>query len=381
MSCGIYAELTGKDGTDDMIDTVALLIPKDDFQIADYDAFSPSAKGLYEAPFYKGAHIKCTQQSSKGDYQPKLTLIKRVSNGGYSLYLKIEFSAPKLLLGNNFEELEDFDFAELINKLQKTLAEMGVNIELNALLCAKVVKVHYSKNIFLATAPTSLVIDTIKKLNLSKRLDVGSTDYRNEGQAIRYHTNSYELTFYDKIKDLEQAKISEKRAIEDYNGFNFETFYTQKLADKEVLRMEIRLNTAKNIKATLKKIGYNSNETGFGQIFSKQLSKTILMHFFNKYVNPSLPTLILAKQSEQEIYYQAKSLGMNENKALQIVGALKIINAEGFRSLRNALSDHAYYRIKAELERFEKTDNYIYAVFKQFRADLAEMESIRFQQI
>lgn len=364
-----------------MIDTVALLIPKDNFQIADYDAFSPSAKGLYEAPFYKGAHIKCTQQPSKTDYQPKLTLIKRVVNGGHSLNLKVEFSAPKLLLVNNFEELEDFDFAELINKLQETLAEIGVNIELNALLCAKIVKVHFSKNIFLATAPTSLVIDTIKKLNLSKRLDVDSTEYRNEGQTVRYHTNSYELTFYDKIKDLEQSKISEKRAIEDYNGFDFDTFYTQKLAEKEVLRMEARLNTARNIRDILQKVGYDSPTLEFKQIFSKELSQKVLMHFFSRYISPSLPTIILAKQSEQEIYYQAKSLGMNENKALQIVGALKIINAEGFRSLRNALSDHAYYRIMAELERFKKTDNYIYAVFKQFKTDLAEMKSIRFQQI
>jgi len=364
-----------------MLDTIALLIPKDDFQIADYDTFSPSAKGLYEAPFYKGVCIKCIQNSGKGSYKPKLTLIKRVSSGGYSLNLKVEFSAPKFLLGNNFEELDDFDFADLINKLQEALAQMGVNIELKELMNAKVISVHYSKNIFLKNAPTNLVIDAIKKLHLSKRLDIGSTDYRNEGQAIRYHTNSYELTFYDKIKDLEQAKISEKRAIEDYNELNFDTFYTQKLADKEVLRMEARLNTARNINDILQKIGYDFPALQFKQIFNKELSQKVLMYFFSRYITPSLPTLMLANQSEQEIYYQARSLGMSENKALQIVGALKIINAEGFRSLRNALSDHAYYRIKADLEQFEKTDNYLYGVFKQFGADLAEMKSIRFQQI
>lgn len=362
-----------------MIDNAALLIPT--FQITDYEAFSPSARGLYEAPFYKGACVKCIQNSAKGVYQPKLTLIKRSSNGGYSINLKVEFSAPKLLLGNNFEELEDTDFAELINTLQHVLAQMGVNVELNALINAKVVSVHYSKNIFLETAPASLVIDTIKKLNLSKRLDIGSTDYRNEGQAVRYHTNAYELAFYDKIKDIEQAKISEKRAIENASRINFEIFYAQKLADKQVLRMETRLNTARNIKEVLKKVGLNSPAVKFKDIFDKQLAQKVLMHFFNKYITPSLPTLILAKQGEQELYFQARSLGLSEYKALQIVGALKIINAEGFRSLRNALSDHAYYRVKAELEKFEKTENYIYCVFKQFRTDLAKMESIRFQKL
>ena len=35
-----------------------------------------------------------------------------------------------------------------------------------------------------------------------------------ERRTIRYHANSYKVTFYDKVKDLEKARYSEKRAME-----------------------------------------------------------------------------------------------------------------------------------------------------------------------
>ena len=51
-----------------------------------------------------------------------MTIIKR----GREIYLKIEFSAPKLLFGNNLEELEEADFDKIINKLQEIIKEREV---------------------------------------------------------------------------------------------------------------------------------------------------------------------------------------------------------------------------------------------------------------
>ena len=55
-------------------------------------------------------------------------------------------------------------------------------------------------------------------------LDVNQTDYRNEGHSYKWHCNSYEVVFYDKIKDLEKAKQSEKRAIEKDNAIQLHLF-------------------------------------------------------------------------------------------------------------------------------------------------------------
>lgn len=49
-------------------------------------------------------------------------MIKR----GRNFLLKIEFSAPKLLYGNNLEELETEHFDKVAKLLQERLRDMGV---------------------------------------------------------------------------------------------------------------------------------------------------------------------------------------------------------------------------------------------------------------
>lgn len=58
---------------------------------------------------------------TKYAYLPRLTLIKAIRNGGFSILLKIEFSIPKLLYCNNFDEVEESDFGEICWKLQEVL--------------------------------------------------------------------------------------------------------------------------------------------------------------------------------------------------------------------------------------------------------------------
>lgn len=82
------------------------------------------------------------------------------------------------------------------------------------------------------------------------------TDYRNEGHAVRYHANTFEVTFYDKMKDLQKAHYSERRAIERDNRIQFDIFKRNPVPKQlEVLRMEVRLGTRTKIKSLMKQIG------------------------------------------------------------------------------------------------------------------------------
>lgn len=367
-----------------MLDTVVLLMPQEDFEVLNYEAFNPTARGLFEHPYYKlsKGYMTCVQNPTpkdfkEGNYKPRLTLNKRIVKGGYSVSLKIEFSAPKLLFGNNFDELETADFDKVLSKLHQKLNEMHISIDIEKLRRAEVTGMHYGKNIKLENASASLVIDTIRKLNISKRLDAGNTDFRNEGQAIRYHTNSYELTFYDKMKDLEQAKISEKRAIETDNYIQLNIFTKKEIIQNEVLRMEVRLNTKKKIKEMLVESGCNPKATTFQGLFHKELSKRVLNHFWDKHITPSLNIILLAEESEQELFFKAKSIGFTENKALQIIGALQLVKNGGSRALKNYLSNKCFYRINQELKQLTTNENYLYSVFKRVKLDLQEMQSLK----
>lgn len=139
-----------------MIDTIVLTLKQDMYTIFEPDKFSPSTKGLYDTDtgYYRlggRSYITCKQNPTpselkKGIYKPRLTVTKRVSRGGtFEIPLKIEFSIPKLLYGNNFDELTDADFTAVIQKLKAVLKEMGVRVFEHFLINAPVSSVHYSK--------------------------------------------------------------------------------------------------------------------------------------------------------------------------------------------------------------------------------------------
>lgn len=370
-----------------MLDTVILLMSQEDYRITNYEAFNPTARYLFEYPYYRlsKGYISCVQNPTKtelreGNYKPRLTLTKRIANGGYSINLKIEFSAPKLLFGNNFEELENLDFMPVVNKLQQRLQEMGVIISQEKLKNAQVTGIHYGKNVLLKNATSSLIIEEIRKLNVTKRLDTGNTSFRNEGQAVRFHSNSYELTFYDKMKDLAQAKISEKRAVEDDNYIQLNLFTQQEIIQKEVLRMEVRLNTYKKIKDILGKINYNKELSTFKDFFDKQIAKTILFHFWAKYVQVSINITLLAKENTAELFYKIKNIEEKDNKILQVIGALTIINQIGIRGFKDMVSSQSFYRVKALIDKIELDENYLYEVLKRVKIDLTGMESLKLEE-
>lgn len=228
---------------------------------------------------------------------------------------------------------------------------------------------------------SSLIINTIRKIDISKRLDAGNTDFRNEGQAIRFHTNSYELTFYDKMKDLEQAKISDKRAIELDNAIQLNLFSKEELIRNEVLRMEIRLNKKQKIKEMLKICICTYSDTTFEDLFDKEISMRILKHFFDKHIMPSLNIVLLSEENSQEIFCKIKQKSFSNNKILQIIGALQIIKDAGIRTLKSVLESRNFYRLKKDLEEIKIDENYLFRALKRVRLDIIEMQSLRIEGI
>jgi hypothetical protein len=103
---------------------------------------------------------------------------------GFSLTLRVEFSAPKLVYGNNFDELVSRDFETVVERLQQRLSELGVRVAEDTLRGAKVSTIHYSKNIAFRDYTTcAMVIRELAKIDLPLRLDLSHTDYRNEGHS------------------------------------------------------------------------------------------------------------------------------------------------------------------------------------------------------
>jgi hypothetical protein len=373
-----------------MLDTIAITLKQSAFEVTDMDAFSPSARGLYQPPYSsmgKRGFINCVHNPLKselaqGIYKPRLTLTKRKMRHGYDYSLRIEFSAPKLKYGNNFDELTDADFLFLINKLHPMLREMGIKTTVEHLRKATVSAVHYSKNMRLADFTTcSMVIGELGKIDLTTRLDSNKTDYRNTGSAIRAHANSYEIVFYDKVQDMRQGLgKSEKRGFETDYGLQRD-FFEALPRGCEVLRMEVRLGNRTKLKSLLQTLGIKSDMT-FENLFSSDISRIVLLHYWDKMTH-DLPLLALSQFQPEELYQALQSdseMQAKPAKMLQRLGMFALVRSVGLRGAKSLITQNAdsrtWQRIKKDMNGLDSLANMKFRASQQITACLHSFEPI-----
>lgn len=338
-----------------MIDTIVLYANKSQFRILEPEKFKILGGGQKEGNHgyvvYKQNHTK--EELRRGIYKPRLSLTKRyVGKEGIQDLLKIEMSLPKLLFGNNFQELRDTDYQEIKSTLFTKLLEMGVQIL--SIDDLEVSAIHYSKNIILTDYSTPYeYLQEIKKVDYTKALDMTKTDYSNEGYSFRIRCNSYEIIFYDKLKDLLQARKSQKKAIEPDSGIQLNLFDNEKREPFEVLRMEVRLNKRDKIKRLFKDLNIET-ELHFKNLFSKSISKKVLLHYYEK-IRSNYPSVISLKLTYEQLFMRIISNypEMKLRKVMMILGAKALFDEVGVREFRELIRSFGlrkWYSIKGELK-------------------------------
>jgi hypothetical protein len=369
-------------------------LDRQQFEVLDPGRFSPSAQGLLTPPYYplggRGV-FRCVQNPTKADlkggrYLPRLTLAKRKVRGGFALTLRVEFSAPKLIFGNNFDELRSRDLDEVLDVLRRSLSFMAVRVEDAALRAARVSAIHYSKNMAFTDYTTcSMVMRELDLIDLNRRLDLSHTDYRNEGHAIRYHANSFEVAFYDKLKDMQQARISEKRAIERDYGRQLDMFEEHGPFPKqlEVLRMEVRLGNRRKIVNVMKRIGAEIEPT-FAALFDASIAKDVLLHFWAE-VRRQLPLIGQARMQRPEDLFATLAVAANgaarPGVLLQQLGCLMLVGSVGMRGAGAIMSSHcsprSWQRYKRQLKGLALAETKGFSALKQVDGILGQFQPLR----
>lgn len=342
-----------------MIDTLAFTIPSDLFHITDPDKFTPSARWI-GSPAWTMHNIKSTQNPTKkalrqGIYTPRLTLARCYNaSRKREIMLRIELSLPKLLFGNNFDELQYKDFALLIQKLTTTLETMGVQISPATLAHAPVCTIHYSKNIPLTDGSIPFhYINKIKEAYAKLSLDTNESAYRNGGHGFKWHCNAYEIAFYDKINDLEKAKQSSKLAIEKESELQLACFDRLSTRKKfEVLRMEVRLNKREAIKRRFRTLNIKAALT-FKGLFKPAIAKKVLLHYLDEVDNNRLPLLDYKAKSDEALLATLRmhNPSLNPKQIFQIFGLKKALALYTIRELRAMFGNtgcRSWYRLMAD---------------------------------
>jgi hypothetical protein len=377
-----------------MLDTIALTLEQHQFEILAPERFSPSAIGVLRPPYYPlgaRAYFSCVLNPSKSDlaggrYAPRLTLGRRKNHGGFVTTLRIEFSAPKLLFGNNFDELCSRDFEDVLATLHGHLTECGVRVTGPILRAAHASAVHYGKNIaFTDFTSCSMVMHELDLIDLSGRFDLSQTDYRNEGHAIRYHTNDFELTFYDKLKDLQRATISDKRSVERDTVVQRDLFRDRGayLKELEVLRMEVRLGSRRRITSLLKKLEIEIEPT-FAALFDQSVAKEILLHFWNSVRRQIAVAPSPSEPSPEALFARLAMAGAGKTrpgKLLQMLGGVVLVRSVGYRGAAALLQRHcsarSWQRYKRELKQLPAQAEPSFTALRRVDESLAVFETLR----
>lgn len=363
-----------------MIDTVALMLDSKMFITFNKDNFYKQTQSTGNKLFTKYVRNPSKTEIEQFGYLPRLTYFNR---GFDEQMVKIEFSAPKLLFGNNFDELEDISLDEVINKLQEQLAKINIKIFNKLLKFAPVTLIHYSKNIPLTDYSTPYqILNELRKINLNQKLDLNQTDFRNEGHSLKFRTNTFEIAFYDKLKDLKQAKISEKKSIEKDNYIQLNLFKETKITEPfEVLRMEIRLNKKQKIKHVLGLLKIDTEPT-FINLFNKSISQKVLLYYWQKIMS-KYPAVIAYKPKDKKdllAELMVNNPHLSLKKINETVGAKSSIDEMGIREYREMTKKYGktgWYRLNKELKSIKLSKNYQYQPFKNINNALSEFRPLK----
>lgn len=333
-----------------MVDTIKLLMSVPKPLALDGRRFVPTIGELVNSTKYGKAVLNpSTGYAKMGKYMPRLTLFKRPSNHGAVYQLAIEFSAPKMLFGNNFDELTESDFEPLIQILKERLNELiGCRYFNVQLTHCEVGAWHPSKNIvFLDYTSVQTILNTIGKLDISRIYDLQKTDFK-DGHVVHIHCNSLDIAFYDKLADLRKAKKSEKRALESDNTIQLNLFdRLTEFRPMTVFRYEVRLNG----RAAVKRAYPQLTEWTFESLFKKSLSQELLVRHWKK-ITALVDVLALDVNKPYELLqnYLEANESITPQTALAAVMGLLVISQVGAAGLRNALESrfgvHAWQRIK-----------------------------------
>ncbi len=326
-----------------MIDTIVLTVPWQDYEILDHMCFVPPTHRVHEAGNMQTKHVNNAMPSERkeGIYKPRLTIRRRFNAGTATIPLKIEFSVPKLLFGNNVDELSEDDFEAVIQRLLRVLLDMGIRTNANALREANVSALHVAKNIPLSSGYTaSYVIKELSKVNLTRKLDLSQTDFRNEGKSLQYYAASHSFVLYDKISDLNQSK---GRAIDkEQLPQQFSLFEELREERTELLRMEVRLSKRAKLKSVLSSLGFMSEPT-FLSVFSRELWQRVILKYWQDLIAEQNLCLFGKCGTAQAVLQNviASQSKILPKQAIYRVGLLLLAREMGVRGLRSVLEEQA----------------------------------------
>lgn len=354
-----------------MIDTVIINLPfndllpeKRDVEIVAYlQSWDRNTKGR----FTKWIRNPGPDEQALG-YHPSLTAYRNLQHGS-QIFARIQFSAPKLLWGNNLDELNNCHAIPVAKRLRSSLQNMGMNPTWERLLRAQVVTLHYSKNILLEDGYTANeVIQYISRIQSGGRLQKRDSQYNRNGSGVNLYNKSFGFSIYDKVAELDPPL----RELIEQHG-----------TKPQVIRLEARLNKRQKINHTFEKLELGLDPS-LQEAFDSEKSRQVVTHFWQELIEPQVAVVTQTGESANSIV-QKLLRGMPDitiHTAVKRTGLVLSGRATGGLSeLRTIVLDRKSYRTWQRMYQEIKEANLLLEEqeetwWNQIETQLAEYESL-----
>lgn len=372
-----------------MIDTIILTMPRGSYTILEPDKFQPSARAVLN---YRNSgsrsFLKCVQNPTSEDkkngiYKPRLSLENRLTSRGWELPLKIEFSAPKLIFGNNIDEISEVDFPIIVETLKLQLAEMGVDVSTFWIEQSPVSNIHFCKNFLLSDyVSASIMAKELEKINLNKQLDLNKTHFRNEGHATYYYASNNHLIFYDKMADNimpVRRAVDKEKTIQQLSLFKA---YEQKKRINDILRYEARITNRQKLKSIL-----DDKNPIFKNVFKNEIAKRVLFDYWARFIDNNLYIFQLSGNDPINIL-----IALIKNPTVKITDALATLGVKSFidnygigvlkQNIKHRFTPESWFRFNRKIENIASNNfstNFIVDEFNQMKLQLEEFKRFKFE--
>ena len=376
-----------------MIDTIKIRLPLKDGPYKNDDEFYPTP--LREIMYFSSqTHIATIFNPGKKlanntKYTPTYIGEKILANNGLGAgyYLGVEVSLPKLMFGNNVEELSPGkdSLKSIVSALRKAInRDVGLKYTEEEILSSGVAKLHIGKNFqFDDPGAPTVIVNAIRKSRADRICDNNETKYENNGYSFRFHTNKRETIYYDKKSDLLQSLKSPKRAIDNTTTDDIreeDSPIHELLSDNfsGVLRLEVRLNDRKHIRKAFPPI---SDDLSFKNVFLNANIMQCLQEEWQKTTN-NVSMIQLGRNDVLSIFEAIAADRFSNNYSLRdslaIAAAADIINAMSLDYLRRLVEKYygktEWNRLKKKLINPESRHS---SYFKKVEKELQEYHPIR----
>lgn len=278
-----------------MIDTITIELNAPELSSKDFELKSQWGidyqQGTNSEPIYTSNVILDwpAEAREKWSYLPEVKFFNFPDPQPHSLtgrLLKywVTFSVPKLLYGNNIEEVTEDQYDEVVSLLCQQLRYLPLQIDIYRLniQMAKIKRIDFCKNALISElVPADQFCRMLMRSEHDHRSKYTQIEYRH-GDSYRENIKHRSVVVYDKLAELSNSIKKEGREPTTREQF---FLAAEKAHLFQIFRLEVQLQNSNQVAQELSHFGLERDYINFGNVFTEELAHSVLMKYWKKLID------------------------------------------------------------------------------------------------